>query len=307
MNEGGAPRPVDPVPIGHVAAPPFVRLPEPGALFGYRSARFRSLAENEPAFGSYLRFLAEVAKAQYEIQDGLPELKPLDPEAFQRARERGMPPLDRSRLTSTAAFATTLDRLLIELDDIIMPSHARAAMIQIKRLDRGPWLEMSQAILSNAIPRGSLAEHVFVAAALQVHFARMAAQLDETSLLPLGKRTCPACGGRAVSTLIVGWSNVEDTRFCACSLCATLWHHVRMQCTRCGSTEGIGYTEMEGRSVSVKAETCDACHGYVKIMHQHTDPALEPVADDVGTLGLDIMMREAGYRRGGVNPYLIGY
>jgi FdhE protein len=45
----------------------------------------------------------------------------------------------------------------------------------------------------------------------------------------------------------------------------------------------------------------------VKILHQHKDPALEPVADDVASLALDLLVREAGYRRGGVNPFLLGY
>ena len=58
---------------------------------------------------------------------------------------------------------------------------------------------------------------------------------------------------------------------------------------------------------SVKAETCESCHGYVKILHQHKEPALDPVADDVATLALDLLLRELGYRRGAVNPFLLGY
>jgi FdhE protein len=57
----------------------------------------------------------------------------------------------------------------------------------------------------------------------------------------------------------------------------------------------------------VKAETCGSCRGYVKILHQHKDPALDPVADDVASLGLDVLLRETGYRRGAVNPFLLGY
>ena len=40
---------------------------------------------------------------------------------------------------------------------------------------------MVNAIMTNAIPVETLAEHVFVAAVLQVHFARLAAQLDAAS------------------------------------------------------------------------------------------------------------------------------
>ena len=57
----------------------------------------------------------------------------------------------------------------------------------------------------------------------------------------------------------------------------------------------------------MKAETCDSCGCYVKILHQHKDPGLDPVADDVATLGLDILVRQGGYRRGSFNPFLIGY
>jgi FdhE protein len=45
----------------------------------------------------------------------------------------------------------------------------------------------------------------------------------------------------------------------------------------------------------------------VKILQQQKDPALECLADDVASLGLDILMKEQGYRRGGVNPFLMGY
>ena len=57
----------------------------------------------------------------------------------------------------------------------------------------------------------------------------------------------------------------------------------------------------------MQAETCEECHGYVKILHQRKYPQLDPVADDVATLGLDLLVREAGYRRGAINPYLLGY
>ena len=42
---------------------------------------------------------------------------------------------------------------------------------------------------------------------------------------------------------------------------------------------------------TVRAETCDACGSWVKQMLQTRNPALDPVADDVGTLGLDALMR----------------
>ena len=110
-----------------------------------------------------------------------------------------------------------------------------------------------------------------------------------------------------MASAIVGWKGAHGARFCTCSLCATQWHAVRVKCVLCESTKGIAYQQLDGGIDSIKAETCESCRGYVKIFHQHRNPQLEPVADDVASLGLDILLREDGYRRGAVNPFLLGY
>jgi FdhE protein len=166
---------------------------------------------------------------------------------------------------------------------------------------------MVHALLADRVPAEALAEHVFVAAALQVQFARLAAQLDAAALVPIGDGACPACGGPPAASMVVGWKGAHGSRFCACALCGTLWNYVRIKCTLCGSTEGIGYQEVEGGAGTVKAETCDHCHRYVKILQQQKDAAVEPLADDVASLGLDLLVRELGYRRGAFNPFLMGY
>jgi FdhE protein len=45
----------------------------------------------------------------------------------------------------------------------------------------------------------------------------------------------------------------------------------------------------------------------VKILQQQQDPALDPVADDVASLALDLLVRELGYRCGAVNPFMWGH
>ena len=57
----------------------------------------------------------------------------------------------------------------------------------------------------------------------------------------------------------------------------------------------------------MKAETCDSCRGYVKILNQQKEPDVDPIADDVASLALDLLVREAGFSRGAVNPFLTGY
>jgi FdhE protein len=86
-----------------------------------------------------------------------------------------------------------------------------------------------------------------------------------------------------------------------------MWNVVRAKCVLCSATGGISYDTIEGKPDTVKAETCDSCGAYVKILYQVSDHVLEPLVDDVATLGLDILMAEGGWKRGGQNPFLLGY
>jgi len=305
MRQGGTPK-YDPIPIGEVAQPPFVRLPDPLAMFARRAARLRGLADGHQ-LRSYLLFLADLCDTQHGIQSGLPEAELPAGDAIARARQFRMPPLDRLRFTRDEALDAVRQRLLAVADRIAMPDNARLALERIRTADLALEAAMIGAVLENAIPVEALAEHVFVAAVLQVHFARLASQLDPKTLVPIGEGVCPACGGPPVSSMVVGWSGAHSTRFCACSLCGAMWNYPRIKCTLCGATQGIAYQEIAGEPVTVKAETCESCRGYVKILHQNNDPLVDPLADDAATLALDLLVRELGYRRGAVNPFLLGY
>jgi FdhE protein len=292
MSKAGTPR-HDPVPIGEVAEPPFVRLPDPRQVFADRARRFAALASGHQ-LASFLLFLAALCEAQHQAQDGVPEPELPPADAIARAREFGMPPLDRNRFTASAEFDAGFGRLLALAESIDKPAAAAEALARVASAD-------------TAMRDVMIADHVYAAAAMQLHFARLASQLDDKRLVPVGDGACPACGAPPVSSMVVGWPRAHNTRFCACSLCGTLWNYVRIKCTICASTAGTSYQEIDGGPGTVKAETCDTCHTYVKILHQMKDPALEPVADDVASLALDLLVREAGYRRGGINPFLLGY
>ncbi len=219
-----------------------------------------------------------------------------------------MPPLDRAK-SIDATFEATLDSLFSLAPEIEMPAAAREALDRATRMDVAARNVMIDDILSNATAVERLGERVFFAAALQVHFARLAARLDADRLVPVGDGVCPVCASPPVSSMVVDWRGASNTRFCACSLCATLWHVVRIKCACCASTKGIAYREIEKGPGSgiIRAETCESCHSYMKIFEQRKEPSVDPVADDVASLGLDLLVREAGYRRGGVNAFLQGY
>jgi FdhE protein len=54
----------------------------------------------------------------------------------------------------------------------------------------------------------------------------------------------------------------------------------------------------------VVAETCDACGTYRKLVNLEKDPLAEPLADDLASLTLDLLMGDTPFSRAGPNPLL---
>ncbi|MFD2182802.1 formate dehydrogenase accessory protein FdhE [Rhodoplanes azumiensis] len=290
--------------LGTITAPPFAVRPDPETLFLRRSDRFRALAEGHP-LKPYLVFLADLASAQHWVQQELPPVTPPAAETLARARAHQMPPLDRQGFSPDAVCTATLDRMLVLFADCPMPDPARAALRHVARADAASRTVMMRAVLADAIPVEAIAAHVLVAAALQVHFARLAATLDPKALVQVGDAVCPACGDRPVVSVIDEIGGANPARYCVCSRCSTQWNYVRIRCTSCGSTKGLSYPEVEGSGGTVKAETCSECSRYAKVLYRDKAPWLDPVADDVATLGLDLLVRETGMTRGSVNPFML--
>lgn len=295
----------DPSVIGGVSKPPFTRLPDPASMFARRAARLRALAVGDLA--PYLEFLAAVADAQGALAPALNEPALPSVEILARARAFAMPPLDRDGFAPDPAVRTACRRLFEALAAMQKPKAAETALRRLEATDEPTLDRMIAAVLADAVPPDEMAEHVYVAAGLQVHFAALASQINAETLAPVAFGVCPSCGGRPAASMVVGWYGAEGARYAACALCGTLWNEVRIKCLACGSTKGVGLQEVEGQGGTVKAETCDECHSYVKMLYQDKDAAIEPLADDVASLGLDQLMSEGEYHRAGVNPFLAGY
>lgn len=305
MSEVGGPK-LGLMNIGEEARPPFAVLPDPVSVFLTRSKRFAALApghELEP----YLEFLARLTRAQHDIQEGLPAASLPPFERIGQALEHGMPPLSRALYEPDPTMELTVERLLAQLASVEVPQATVQAVRAVRGASSAERLAMVAAALKDASPPDDMAQRTLVLAGLQVHFARLAALLRADDLKPIADGVCPTCGSAPVSSTVVGWPKAHSTRFCTCSLCATMWNVVRVKCVLCSSTEGISYKSIEGKSEHIKAETCDKCHRYVKIFYQLNDPVLEGVADDVASLGLDMMLSGETWARGAQNPFLLGY
>ena len=295
----------DPSMIGGIQKASFVFLPNPKSIFSRRARRFRTIASSHHV-AAYLEFFAAISDAQSTILADLPLPELPSSDLLARARQFAMPPLDRAGFKPTAIFRNTCRHLFKEVANISKPEIAESALARVRSLDDQSLDRMIAATLSTQ-PVEAAGEQIYLAAALQVYFAMLASLMDAQTLVPVAVGVCPACGSRPSTSLVVGWHGAEGVRYASCTLCSTLWNEVRVKCLACGSTKGIGYQEIEDQGGTIKAETCDECGSYIKILYQNKDAMLDPVADDVGTLGLDQMLRESAYHRAGSNPYLAGY
>lgn len=292
--------------IGEQAKPSFAVLPDPFALFLNRAKRFAILApghELEP----YLDFLSRVTETQHTILGDLPPASLPDPARMAQALEHGMPPLSRASIEPDAAMLATIERFVAHLAQRDIKGAPAAAITALQDALPSHGAELIAAVLKGETPQENVAQSVLILAALQVHFTRLAAMLDAKALQPIANACCPSCGSPPMTSSVVGWPTAANTRYCTCGLCGTMWNVIRVTCVLCGSPEGVSFRSIEGQPETVKAETCEKCRGYVKIIYEVKDVALEPLSDDVATVGLDMLLAGEGWRRGGENPFLLGY
>ena len=166
--------------------------------------------------------------------------------------------------------------------------------------------DRARAVLSGDVPEAERGTAVFVTAALQVRWAGAASLLSSQGFQAVEEgRICPVCASAPVTSVIGPASEGQSNRYLHCSLCAASWNYVRIKCVACGSTKGIAYHSIEGSNQAVRAETCEECHGYVKILSTEKEPGLDPVVDDIASTGLDLMVAEAGWHRPAPNPFLL--
>jgi FdhE protein len=278
-----------------VGQPVPIILPDPASLFLRRADRLDVLAADH-AMANFLRFLAHIVRAQHAAAAALPALTPPD-------IAEGAPPLAAHDHRRDPCWQRALATLLHSIDDPLLPEAARDAA---RRLAVHNPDALADAYLNAEVPQSATGEALFIAAALQVYFAHRASALPIASLHLLQQRgLCPVCGSPPMAGMITATGHTPGLRYLHCGLCATAWNFVRATCVACGGSRGVGLMQIEGGNGAVQAETCDDCHSYAKMLYQANDMSLEPLADDIASLGLDMLVSEAGYHRAAPNPFVV--
>jgi len=288
---------------GSVPDVPLIRLPDTAYLFAERAERLRQLAPAH-AMGDYLQFVAAVADAQHSVLQSMPS--PALPESafLASARAHGMPPFNAREHVRNPVWRIAMRGLLKEIE----PAIAGVARDIVKRLamESDPVCEAQADRVLNGVTAGlDFAFAPLIAAALQVYWVKLVAVQGLSGLVSLDVATvCPSCGTRPVASIVRSGGASGGHRYLHCALCATEWHMVRIKCSDCESTTGINYFGIDGGAAAVKAESCDACSGYLKIFYSEKDAQVEPGADDLASTALDLLMADAGKFRSGPNLML---
>jgi FdhE protein len=247
---------------------PYVCLPRTDVLFARRAARLRELANGHAAH-EWLSAMAALAEAQ-----------------------------DAAR--ACAAWLPALGVILDRMGLAPLPAPARAACAQLRTADRGRAAAWADALLcedpEKRPPPGVVP---FLTAALQVERAAFAAR-QSAAEIARALRDCPVCRAPAVAAIVRGDDRV---RYLHCAMCGSAWHRTRIVCVTCGEPGGLSYFGIDGVP-GVKAEACSACRTYLKLFYEEERPGAEPIADDLATIALDLMLGEEGLARGGTNTLL---
>lgn len=301
---------------------PYFHWPQRDAVFAEREMRLRQLASGH-AMQDFLLFMADLAHAQQAQLREFPSVPLPDADALDAAAREGRPPLPATDWPRDPAWQDVLRRIVAELRPKA-PAGARPALERLAAADAEFLESQADCLLTGVMVGLDLACAPIVAAALQVYWTHM---VDRVRHAPAGKAepfgrivdetVCPCCGSKPTASVTRTAGESLGQRYLHCSLCSTQWHMVRIKCTHCLSTKSLSYQSLDTANAeegadgsraahaAIQAETCDDCGHYLKIVHSDRDPFVEPVADDLASVTLDLLVSETGKTRHGVNLMLL--
>ena len=277
-------------------APP-VLFANPKNLYQRRAKRLRDLAQDHP-LADYLNFAADLVESQLSTleRNPLPEQHLTDLNAVE--------PLNAKTFPRDGIWREYLAEILAEIKPKANPQ-IEATIESLEKAGTAELEEMATHLLSQDFNLVSSDKAVFIWSALSLYWLQLTQQIPHTSEMDNMENLhyCPICGSPPVASVVqIGTS--QGLRYLHCTLCESEWNLVRAQCTNCNEHGKLAMWSLDEELALVRAETCGDCNSYLKMLFQEKDPHVDPVADDLASIFLDVEMEEKGFSRSGFNPFM---
>lgn len=300
---------------------PPIRFADTASVFREREMRLRQLAAGH-AMRDYLIFMADIAAAQQRALSA-PRVSPLPSEqALGEAARAGVAPLSPTLFRRSSEWREDLAQMLADLLPALLAGPARDTVVALQESPTEELERQADRLLAGVMLGLNLGQAPLIGAALQVYWARLVARTQARyPELAFGRvddaTLCPCCGSKPVASVVRLGSDDTGTRYLHCALCQSQWHMVRVKCSRCESTRSIFYQELEQAADAtpqatvtpprgaVRAEVCDDCDHYLKIVSMEKDAYVDPAADDLASVTLDLLVSDGHKQRHGVNFMLL--
>ena len=109
--------------------------------------------------------------------------------------------------------------------------------------------------------------------------------------------SCPGCSGPPVVSLLRDAAH-GSRRSYVCGTCLKESPASRLGCVACGETtvEKLAVYRTDALDPA-RIDACDSCRTYLKTIDLTKDATACPIADDLGSVTLDLWAREQGYHR----------
>ena len=290
---------------GGVKAPEPILLPNPAVRFARHGGAARAFIEG-PLDGRMARLYGEDCTRPAPCGIELPPVAAPEEAAVTQAVAARIPPISADGHRRDPVWRDGLVLLLDTAIDGGLPSPAAAVAAELRGCSARSTETLADAFLRGVLDEKDAGSSFWIAAALQVYFTCLAGRLSAPALRLLEQRSlCPCCGSTSSASVVTASGQNPGARYLYCSLCSTAWNYSRAVCVACGGSRTLSLRGIEGDSGLVKAETCDECGTYSKMVYQAKDMQADPYADDLATLGLDVMVGEAGWSRHAPNPLLL--
>ena len=291
-------------------------IPPKADIFAQRAARFQELAQQDPSsWHDYLTIMANLAQAQQHALDQYPRQPENKRSEFQRSQneqnEFQRNQNERSKLQPTLPPHTisSLHTIIHHIAPTLAPS-IQATLTTLLQLPEAELTALATRVLQGTAPEQEKPYQIWLHAALQVAYTAQAQQQSDDTIPPQDDRAhCPHCGSEAIASIILSGGDWDGLRYQHCALCNSQWNALRAKCTYCNDQSAISHQQIDDPAAppvyqGARAECCGQCHHYRKVFLHSQQRHADPIADDLASLALDILVAEQNeYTRGGHNPF----